>query len=154
VTRAVVRLDGAGVFDDTEGTIAGDDAVRFEGWIAPGRHLVTVRVEATGKDDDRFTSSTETTVVIQAVAGKDLVIVGRARDGGDLPYSWKKKEHGSYKLGVDIDVKTVARPKAARTSSRPTAGARTSSRSAPSAPHGIRRAPQPAVAASIGEARR
>jgi hypothetical protein len=111
VTRAVVRLDGASVFDDTEGTIASDDAVRFEGWIAPGRHVLTVRVEATGKDDDRFTSATETSVVVQAVAGKDLVVIAKARDGGDLPYTWKKKERGSYKLGVDIDVKTADRPR-------------------------------------------
>jgi hypothetical protein len=111
VTRAVVRLDGASVFDDTEGTIANDDAVRFEGWIAPGRHVLSVRVEATGKDDDRFTSATETSVVVQAVAGKDLVVIAKARDGGDLPYTWKKKERGSYRLGVDIDVKTADRPK-------------------------------------------
>jgi pyruvate/2-oxoglutarate dehydrogenase complex dihydrolipoamide acyltransferase (E2) component len=111
VTRAVVRLDGASVFDDTEGTIASDDGVRFEGWIAPGRHVLTVRVEATGKDDDRFTSATETSVVVQAVAGKDLVVIAKARDGGDLPYTWKKKERGSYKLGVDIDVKTADRPR-------------------------------------------
>jgi hypothetical protein len=111
VTRAVVRLDGASVFDDTEGTIAADDAVRFEGWIAPGRHVLSIRVEATGKDDDRFTSATETSVVVQAIAGKDLVVVARARDGGDLPYTWKKKERGTYKLGVDVDVKTANRPK-------------------------------------------
>jgi hypothetical protein len=125
VTRAVVRLDGASVFDDTEGTIAADDAVRFEGWIAPGRHVLSIRVEATGKDDDRFTSATETSVVVQAVAGKDLVVVARARDGGDLPYTWKKKERGTYKLGVDVDVKTANRPKP---------GAKTSSVSTPRRP--------------------
>lgn len=113
VTRATVRLDGASVFDDTEGTIAQNDAVRFDGWIAPGRHLVTLRVEAIGKDDDRFTSATETTVVVQAVAGKDLAVVGRARDGGDIPYEWKRKQRGSYRLGIDVDVRTEARAKAA-----------------------------------------
>jgi hypothetical protein len=118
VTRASVRLDGASVYDDTEGAIAGDDAVRFEGWIAPGRHLLTFRIEATGKDDDRFTTATEATVVVQAVAGKDMIVVGKARDGGDLPYAWKKKEKGTYRLGLDVDVKTQARavPKPTKTS--------------------------------------
>jgi hypothetical protein len=109
VDRATIRLDGASVYDDTDGAIAADDAVRFEGWIAPGRHVVSIRVEATGKDDDRFSSATEATFVVQAVGGKDLVVVARAGDGGDLPYQWKRGERGTYRLSIDADVKTVKR---------------------------------------------
>jgi hypothetical protein len=108
IRRATVRLDGANVYDDTDGKIAGDDAVRFEGYVAPGRHLVTVRIEAAGKDDDRFTSTTETTTVVVAPAAKDVIVAARASDGGDLPYAWKSKEQGSYDLRVTIDVKTAA----------------------------------------------
>jgi hypothetical protein len=106
VRRATIRLDGANVFDDTEGAIASNDAVRFEGYVAPGRHLLTVRVAAAGKDDDRFTSTTETTAVIFAAQGKDLTIVGKVDDGGDIPYQWQRKQEGTYKLSVDLDVKT------------------------------------------------
>ena len=109
IRRATVRLDGANVYDDTDGKIAGDDAVRFEGFVAPGRHLVTVRIEAAGKDDDRFTSTTETTTVVVAPAAKDVIVAARASDGGDIPYAWKSKEQGSYDLRVTIDVKTAAR---------------------------------------------
>jgi hypothetical protein len=108
VRRATMRLDGANVYDDTEGAIAGDDAVRFEGYVAPGRHLVTVRIEAAGKDDDRFTSSTETTAVVIAAGAKDLLVTAKASDGGDIPYAWKKSEAGTYDLRVAIDVKAVA----------------------------------------------
>ena len=110
VTRAAIRLDGASVYDDDRGTIASDDAVRFDGWIAPGRHQLVFRVEAVGTEDDRFTSATETAIVVQAVAGKDLRVVARARDDGDIAYAWKKGEKGSYKLGLTVDVKAVARP--------------------------------------------
>ncbi len=110
VSRAVIRLDGAGVYDDTSGTIGGDDAVRFDGWIAPGRHLVTVRLELTGKDDDRFTTATESTFVVQAVPGKDLEVAVRAADDGDIAYGWKRGERGGYRLHLDVDVKTTARP--------------------------------------------
>jgi hypothetical protein len=109
VRRAGVRLDGASVFDDTEGKIATDDAVRFEGYIAPGRHVLAFHVEAAGKDDDRFVSTIETSAVVVATAGKDLLVVGSVGDGGDIPYAWKRKEAGSYKLHVDIDAKSVAR---------------------------------------------
>lgn len=110
VSRASIRLDGANVYDDTAGAIANDDGIRFEGFIAPGRHVLAFRVEANGKDDARFTTATESTVVIEAVAGKDLVVAAKAKDGGDLPYAWKKKQQGSYKLGLDIDVRSIKRP--------------------------------------------
>jgi hypothetical protein len=110
VSRASIRLDGASVYDNTDGSIASDDGIRFEGYIAPGRHVLTFRVEAGGKDDNRFTSAVESTVVVQAVGGKDLLVAAKAKDGGDIPYNWKKKEQGTYKLGLDIDVRSVKRP--------------------------------------------
>jgi hypothetical protein len=109
VSRASIRLDGAAVFDQSDGTIATDDGIRFEGFIAPGRHVLTYRVEAGGKDDARFTTAVESTVVVQAVAGKDLLVSARASDGGDIAYGWKKKASGTYKLGLDVAVKSIGR---------------------------------------------
>jgi hypothetical protein len=108
VTKASVRLDGANVYEDATGAIAGDDGIRFEGYVAPGRHLVTFHVDATGKDDDTITSATETQVVVKAIGGKDLVVAAKAHDNGDIAYEWKKKERGSYALGVDVAVTTQA----------------------------------------------
>jgi hypothetical protein len=114
----VVRLDGASVYDDTSGAIAGDDAVRFDGWIAPGRHVLTFRVETVGKDDERFTSATEASIVVQAVAGKDLAVIAKASDGGDIAYEWKRKEKGGYRLGIDVDVRTSPRAAAEKKTAR------------------------------------
>jgi len=107
VSKASVRLDGATVYEDNGGGIAADDGVRFDGYVAPGRHLVTFHVEATGKDDDTFTSSTESQAVVKAVAQKDLVVAAKAHDSGDIAYEWKKSEHGNYGLGIDVSVKTA-----------------------------------------------
>ncbi|MEJ7602868.1 MAG: hypothetical protein WKG01_33580 [Kofleriaceae bacterium] len=107
--KATIRLDGATVYENAAGAIGGDDGIRFDGYIAPGRHLITFRVEATGKDDDTFTSVTETQVVVKAVANKDLMVVAKARDSGNIAYEWKKSERGSYGLGIDVAVKTTAR---------------------------------------------
>jgi hypothetical protein len=104
--KSSIRLDGASVYEDASGAIAGDDGVRFTGYVAPGRHVVTFRVEATGKDDDTFTSVTESQVVVKAVANKDLIVNAKAKDSGDIAYEWKKKEKGSYGLGIDVSVKT------------------------------------------------
>lgn len=108
VSKASIRLDGATVFEDASGAIATDDGVRFDGYVAPGRHLITFHVDATGKDDDSFTSSTEAQIVVKAVAQKDLVVSAKGKDSGDIAYEWKKSEHGSYGLGIDVGVKTVA----------------------------------------------
>src|SRR5262249_46320292 len=50
VPRATIRLDGAAVFDDTTGAIGTNETVRFDGFVAPGKHKVTVRVDAEAKD--------------------------------------------------------------------------------------------------------
>ena len=109
VTRATIRLDGANVFDDADATIGKDEAPRFEGYVAPGRHQLTIRIEAVGNDDERFTSVIENTFTIQAPAGKDVIIDARAKDGGDMPYRWQRKEKGNYRLHLDVDVDTSAR---------------------------------------------
>lgn len=114
VSKASIRLDGATVYEDATGAIASDDGVRFDGYVAPGRHLITFHVDATGKDDDTFTSSTEAQIVVKAVAQKDLVVSAKGKDSGDIAYQWKKSEHGSYGLGIDVGVKTVASGKAAK----------------------------------------
>jgi hypothetical protein len=108
VTKASIRVDGATVYEDSTGAIANDDGIRFNGYVAPGRHLVTFHVEATGKDDDSFTSATETQIVVKAVANKDLEIAAKGRDSGDIAYQWKRSEKGSYGLGIDVSVKSIA----------------------------------------------
>jgi hypothetical protein len=46
---------------------------------------------------------------VMAVANKDLLVAAKAKDSGDIAYQWKKNEHGSYGLGIDVAVKTIAR---------------------------------------------
>jgi hypothetical protein len=116
--KASIRLDGATVYENGDGGIGGDDGVRFDGYIAPGRHLITFHVEATGKDDDSFTSVIENQIVIKAVGGKDLLVVAKAHDGGDIAYEWKRKERGTYGLGVDVIVKTVPRADTAKAATK------------------------------------
>ena len=118
VTRATIRLDGANVFDDTGSAVGTDKAPRFEGYVAPGRHRLSIRIEATGKDDERFTSVIDNTFTIQAPAGKDVVIRARAKDGGDIPYAWEKKQRGTYGLHLDVAVEAVPRAEAADQTAR------------------------------------
>lgn len=109
VNRATVRLDGANVYDDVQGSIAGDKAPRFEGFVAPGRHVISIRIEVEGKEDDRFASVMENTFAIQAPAGTAVIVDVTAKDDGDIPYKWAKKGKGSYKLRLDVMVTSKKR---------------------------------------------
>jgi hypothetical protein len=111
ITRATIRLDGANIYDDSDGSIAADKATRFEGFVAPGRHQVSIRIEATGKDDERFTSVIDNSFVVQAIKGKDLVVKAQAKDDGSIAHKWSKKESGTYRLHLNVSVKSAKRGK-------------------------------------------
>jgi hypothetical protein len=123
IDRATVRLDGANVYDDTEGAIAANQATRFDGYVAPGRHVITIRIEATAKDDPRFATVVEHQFSVVAEGGKDLLIRADADDGGDIAAEWKKEGEGTYKLHVDVSVRAEKRGDAPgslpRSSARP-----------------------------------
>jgi hypothetical protein len=76
--------------------------------VAPGRHVVGIRVEATAKEDDRFRSVIEDTFTVDAPEGSVLVIYARAKDGGNIPYKWSRKQRGTYKLHLDIKVQATS----------------------------------------------
>ncbi len=74
----------------------------------PGRHLVTFRVEATGKDDERFTSATESADRGQGGRRQGPRRRGaRPRTAATSPTSGRSSEQGSYGLGIDVAVKTA-----------------------------------------------
>lgn len=112
IDRAVIRLDGATVFEDTAGKIAEVGPPRFEGFVAPGRHVVTIRIEVTGVDDSRFTSVIENSFVVMAPEASDVVVKARAQDEGDMAYAWKKDRRGAYELSLDVSVEATARKQA------------------------------------------
>lgn len=114
VNRALIRLDGSRVFEDVNGVVADDRASRFEGYVAPGRHVVGIRVEATAKEDDRFRSIIEDTFTVEAPERSVLVIRARAKDSGDIPYKWSRKKRGSYKLHLDVKVEATSPKKAGK----------------------------------------
>jgi hypothetical protein len=103
VGRALVRLDGAAIYDDAAGAIGTDDVMRFEGFVAPGKHQLTVRVDAETKDDTTFASSTESTFTIDVPNHKLLVVRAAAEDGGDMGSTFAKKGRGGYRLHLDVD---------------------------------------------------
>jgi dipeptidyl aminopeptidase/acylaminoacyl peptidase len=104
VRRATVRLDGANVYEDEQGAVAADEAPRFSGFVAPGRHLITIRIEAASKDDAKFTYTTEDTFFVEAPRDRVVTVSAEAREDGDMAWSFSRKNRGTYRLRLDVDV--------------------------------------------------
>jgi hypothetical protein len=104
VRRATVRLDGANVYEDEQGAVSTDEAPRFSGFVAPGRHMITIRIEAASKDDAKFTYTTEDTFFIEAPRDRVVTVSAEAREDGDMAWSFTKKNRGTYRLRLDVDV--------------------------------------------------
>jgi len=104
ISRATIRLDGAPVFDDTAGVIGTNDTVRFDGFVAPGKHKLTIRIDAEAKDDTSYDTSVDNTFTIEVPARRQVVLRAEAKDDGDMGYNFPKKQRGTYKLVLDVDV--------------------------------------------------
>jgi hypothetical protein len=108
-TRATIRLNGATIYEDVEGRIAADRAPRFEGFLAPGPHRLTIRVEAASRDDVRFETASEHTFTLVAPRDHRLEVRAVAGDGGNIGYRWDRNRSGSHKLHLDVDIKAEPR---------------------------------------------
>ncbi|MBL4637401.1 MAG: hypothetical protein JKY56_26330, partial [Kofleriaceae bacterium] len=49
---------------------------------------------------------------------EDLEVKVSAKDGGDIAYKWSRKQRGSYKLHLDVGVKSVKRPKTSKSKAK------------------------------------
>jgi len=97
--RATIKLDGARIFDDPEGIAKGGP--QFEGFLAPGRHTVTIRIEATSKDDETFTYITDDTFAFEAKAGKLSKLSASMDEDGSIA-------DGTYDVRLKVKVSPQA----------------------------------------------
>lgn len=104
IRRATIRLDGANVFEDEGGQVSADQAPRFSGFVAPGKHVVTIRIEAQAKDDAKFTYATEDSFVIDAPKDRVVVVDAVASEDGDIAWTFPKKNRGTYRMRLDVNV--------------------------------------------------
>ncbi len=98
--RLIIKLDGARIFDDPEG-LAKAAGPLFEGFLAPGRHTLSFRVEATSKDDETFTYITEDTFAFEAKAGKLSRVSASMDEDGSIA-------DGTYDVRLKVKVSPQA----------------------------------------------
>jgi len=79
----------------------------FETVAAPGRHVLTVRVEASGTGEDRISYATENTFGFDLADGKLTRIELTIDENGSGAGPFVKKKEGSFDLRIKANVKSL-----------------------------------------------
>lgn len=79
----------------------------FETVAAPGRHVLTARVEASGVGEDRVTYATEDSFGFEIADDKITRVELTVDENGSGAAPFAKKKEGSFDLRIKADVKSV-----------------------------------------------
>jgi hypothetical protein len=102
--KVTLKLDDQPVADQ-DAPNASDDPIRlFEGFVAPGRHKVAVRVECGATGDANQSYTAESSFVVEAVDGKQSRVRLSVDETGDGPQSLAKNKAGTFDVRVRSDV--------------------------------------------------
>ncbi len=104
--KLMLRLDERPVF--SADSVTGTDMTKvFETVAAPGRHVLTVRVEANGTGEDRISYATENAFGFDIADGKITRVEINLDEVGSGPATIAKKKEGSFDLRVKANVKSI-----------------------------------------------
>jgi hypothetical protein len=105
--KVTLKLDDQPVADQ-DSPNAGDDPIQiFEGFVAPGRHKLSVRVECGATGDPNQSYSAESSFIVEAVDGKQSRVKLSVDETGDGPQSLAKKKAGTFDVRIRGDVSTL-----------------------------------------------
>lgn len=101
-----LRLDGAPIFSGDPSSVNGDVRQIFEGFAAPGPHLLTVETEqrARANDDYRYTQSD--TYRFQVVRGKATELTLTLDDSSNIAEDFSDDGEGEYDIRMRLRVAT------------------------------------------------
>jgi hypothetical protein len=102
--KVTLKLDDQPVADQDAPNAVDDPVKLFEGFVAPGRHKVSLRVECGATGDANQSYSAESSFVVEAVDGKQSRVKLSVDETGDGPQSLAKRKEGTFDLRVRGDV--------------------------------------------------
>jgi hypothetical protein len=81
----------------------------YEGFVAPGRHSLSVRVECGATGEAGFGYSSESSFVFEAADGRQARVELTADETGDGPGPLAKKKQGDLDLQLRARVRSLPR---------------------------------------------
>ena len=110
IKKVTLKIDDQPVFSaDAPSTT--DPLKLYDGFAAPGKHSLAVRVECGAVGGDRVAYGAEGTFVVDVAENKQSNIAFSVDETGDGPEKLAKKREGEFDVRVKADVVTVERQK-------------------------------------------
>jgi hypothetical protein len=107
LSKVVLKLDGAPIFRGDSAAIRGDEARQvFEGFIAPGPHVLTAEMEVASRNDAAYGYSLRETYKFQAIRDKRNELSLSLRDDSDVASEFPDEQDGEYDVRMRLRVRT------------------------------------------------
>jgi len=106
--KVALSLDGNPIYRGDGSTLNPEGAKLFEGYAAPGPHVLTVEIEQRAREDDgyRYSQTSSLRFVVPRGTLTDLTLV--LDDDSDIAEDFKDDDEGEYDVRLRLEV--VARP--------------------------------------------
>jgi hypothetical protein len=107
LSKVVLKLDGAPIFRGDSAALRGDDSRQvFEGFIAPGPHVLTAELEVSSRDDSAYGYSLRESYKFQALRDKRNELSLVLRDDSDVASEFPDDQDGEYDVRMRLRVRT------------------------------------------------
>ncbi len=105
--KVTLRIDDQPVYS-VDAPAASDDPIKiYEGFVAPGRHSLAIRVECGATGESRLSYSAEDTFVFDVADGKQARVELLVDETGDGPQPIANKKQGDFDVRVRARVKSL-----------------------------------------------
>jgi hypothetical protein len=102
-----IKLDGAPVFVGDGTTLSGDDARQvFQGFIAPGRHVLTAQLKQQSREDATFGYNLHDSYYFKVQRGKLSELTLIVDDDSDMASDYPDDGNGEYDVRLKLRVRT------------------------------------------------
>jgi hypothetical protein len=107
LSKVVLKLDGAPIFRGDSAALRGDESRQvFEGFIAPGPHVLTAEIEVSSRDDAAYGYNLRESYKFQALRDKRNELSLVLRDDSDVASEFPDEQDGEYDVRMRLRVRT------------------------------------------------
>ncbi|HEX4459507.1 MAG TPA: hypothetical protein VIA18_16115 [Polyangia bacterium] len=106
IKKVTLKIDDQPVFT-ADSPATGDPLKLYDGFAAPGRHTLSLKVECGATGEDRVGYGAEGSFVIDATEKKETRVSFTVDESGDGPTKIAKHKEGIFDVRVKADVETV-----------------------------------------------
>ncbi|RLB52079.1 MAG: hypothetical protein DRJ42_15685 [Deltaproteobacteria bacterium] len=104
----VLKLDGAPIFQGEGGEVSEDGAQVFDGFAAPGPHVLTIEVEQRARANDEYRYELRDTYRFQVIRDRLIEVTIVLDDDSDIAEDFEDDEEGEFDVRTRMRVATRA----------------------------------------------